>query len=297
MKSLRVREDLVVQVGDSTCEVHGDRGFKMLELNSHMRNFICRLDRQGIALVETEAISTEEAAVLRVFADHGALRIFESDYSRDEIWLSHFVTDARATLAKLGEKQVLIVGCGGTGAIIADHLARAGVRYFTLIDGAELDKPDLNRQFPYSLPDVGQLKVNLLARHLQNEMDCSVRSFAKYIRSESDFDEISGKHDLIICCADYPYLKIQQWILGYADRCDTPVLFGAVGICDQQIGPLLKTADERARERARLEGISAMDLHVSVIKGSNAFSNSIVALKIGALAYGYLIGFEETPPW
>jgi len=66
----------------------------------------------------------------------------------------------------LSDIHVGIVGCGGTGSIIAEQLVRLGVAHFTLIDPDELSESNLTRVYGSTPSDVGRSKVDVLAEHL-----------------------------------------------------------------------------------------------------------------------------------
>lgn len=66
----------------------------------------------------------------------------------------------------LGDIHVGIVGCGGTGSIVAEQLVRLGVRQITLIDPEELSGSNVTRVYGSTTADVGRPKVDVLAEHL-----------------------------------------------------------------------------------------------------------------------------------
>jgi molybdopterin/thiamine biosynthesis adenylyltransferase len=66
----------------------------------------------------------------------------------------------------LGELRVGIVGCGGTGSVVAEQLVRLGVRWFTLFDPDHLSLSNVTRVYGSTPTDVGKLKVDILAAHL-----------------------------------------------------------------------------------------------------------------------------------
>ena len=64
----------------------------------------------------------------------------ESPHSRTARFLSYY-SDAPLTLLKqIGAVHLAIVGMGGIGQVVAEHLAAAGVRHFTLIDGDRVER-------------------------------------------------------------------------------------------------------------------------------------------------------------
>ncbi|MGA3322896.1 MAG: ThiF family adenylyltransferase [Terriglobia bacterium] len=65
----------------------------------------------------------------------------------------------------LGDLRVGIVGCGGTGSAVGEQLIRLGVRHLTLVDPDELSETNLTRVYGSARSDVGDPKVQVLARH------------------------------------------------------------------------------------------------------------------------------------
>jgi len=75
----------------------------------------------------------------------------------------------------LGDLRIGVVGCGGTGSAVAEQLVRLGVRHLLLIDPDLLSDSNLTRVYGSIAADVGQPKVDVLARHLRRiapELDC-----------------------------------------------------------------------------------------------------------------------------
>jgi len=66
----------------------------------------------------------------------------------------------------LGGLKVGVVGCGGTGSAVGEQLVRLGVRHLVLVDPDELSESNLTRVYGSAAADVGQPKVQVLARHL-----------------------------------------------------------------------------------------------------------------------------------
>lgn len=78
------------------------------------------------------------------------------------------VESALLCLRRLEEARVWIVGVGGIGCHIADHLVRIGVRKFVLIDFDVVEESNLNRQVLYRTDDVGRFKVEAAASRLRD---------------------------------------------------------------------------------------------------------------------------------
>jgi hypothetical protein len=77
--------------------------------------------------------------------------------------------------------HVAVVGCGGTGSILAETLGRLGIGSLTLIDADRLDETNLNRWQGAEPAWVGGLKAERLARRLRRmfphiRVQCLARS-------------------------------------------------------------------------------------------------------------------------
>ena len=59
----------------------------------------------------------------------------------------------------LGEKHVLLIGCGGLGGTLLELLARAGVGEITAVDGDVFTESNLNRQILCTEQTLGRSKV------------------------------------------------------------------------------------------------------------------------------------------
>ena len=98
--------------------------------------------------------------------------------------------------------HVALAGCGGLGSIMAETLLRLGVRQFTLIDGDQLDASNLNRWQGAGPADVGQLKVEVLARHLRTMAPgVQVRALAHPLEHETSVQALAGA-DAIVSLID-----------------------------------------------------------------------------------------------
>ena len=87
----------------------------------------------------------------------------------------------------LGAASVLIVGCGGLGALAAQYLVGAGLGHVVLVDPDRIELSNLPRQIAYTEADVGRFKAEVLAERLQGmnrEVTVTHHSLA--------FDETSG---------------------------------------------------------------------------------------------------------
>ena len=79
----------------------------------------------------------------------------KSDHSR-YIRQTIFSGIGSAGQQKLLAARVAIIGCGATGTVIANHLARAGVGYLTVVDRDFIELNNLQRQLLFDEQDLAE---------------------------------------------------------------------------------------------------------------------------------------------
>ena len=67
---------------------------------------------------------------------------------------------------RLAGLRVAVAGCGGTGSIAAEALARLGIGHLSLIDSDRIEMHNLNRLQGCGVADVGRYKTEVLAERL-----------------------------------------------------------------------------------------------------------------------------------
>jgi molybdopterin-synthase adenylyltransferase len=89
----------------------------------------------------------------------------EERYARQTL----FAGIGRAGQERLGRARALIVGCGATGSVLANNLARAGVGHLRIADRDYVEGNNLQRQVLYDEDDVrqGMPKAAAAARRLR----------------------------------------------------------------------------------------------------------------------------------
>jgi len=100
---------------------------------------------------------------------------------------------------KLARTKILLLGCGGLGAPIAEHCVRSGMARLHIVDSGTVSPGVLSRQ-PYEDADIGKPKAEVLAGrlsriHPQTEITASVDDI---IYSDLFSGPDLGQYDLII---------------------------------------------------------------------------------------------------
>lgn len=111
----------------------------------------------------------------------------------------------------LREKRVLLIGAGSLGSQVANHLVRAGVGTFTVIDGDRVAPENLGRT-TYLPRHVGRLKAAALAAQLR-EINPSVAVAAIAARTDDLADEkvaaLLEQHDVLVDATGSPSSKFR----------------------------------------------------------------------------------------
>lgn len=104
----------------------------------------------------------------------------------------------------LASSSVLIAGVGGVGAFVSEYLCRAGVGKITIIDCDVVDETNLNRQLIALRPDIGKIKVHLMAQRLKNiNPNAIIVPIQAYLKDEKTPEILNSDHfDIVIDAID-----------------------------------------------------------------------------------------------
>ena len=189
-------------------------------------------------------------------------------------------TNKVLNMKDLENKCVVIIGLGGIGVELLNHLLGSGIKKFILIDYDKVEVSNLNRQYIYNEQDINKNKVDVAKeKAVAKKTDCIIYTYNKYIESSEDIDEIISKHnpDIIVCAADTPYLDIRISILETCLKHFKPCIFGGVGIEKGQYGPTLTTKKSMRNYLIQLKNIKEKIIGSNINKASFGPTNSIIA--------------------
>lgn len=139
--------------------------------------------------------------------------------------VSTWGAEAHADLENL---RVGVVGVGSVGCMVAETLARMGVRRLTLVDADSVEPHNLDRLLYAGRSDIGKAKVRLAARHLRRHAtaeDFRVTELVGRIE-ESDCYLAALDCDLLFAAVDRPLPKDVVNHIAFV-HC-VPVIFGGI---------------------------------------------------------------------
>ncbi|WP_352421896.1 tRNA threonylcarbamoyladenosine dehydratase [Proteiniphilum sp.] len=73
----------------------------------------------------------------------------------------------REAMQSLAGKKVILFGVGGVGSWCAEGLIRSGIMHLTMVDSDRVAVANSNRQLPATTQTIGELKVDVLKKRLQ----------------------------------------------------------------------------------------------------------------------------------
>ena len=107
--------------------------------------------------------------------------------------------DGQALLRRL---RVGVVGAGGTGSAVFEQLVRLGVGEIVLIDDDEVSPTNLTRIHGSTAADVGEPKVDVLARSAREiDLGTSVEAHRAKVTDRGAFEALRGC-DVVFGCTD-----------------------------------------------------------------------------------------------
>lgn len=116
-----------------------------------------------------------------------------------QLGLPDFDMEGQIRLKKSG---VLVIGAGGLGCPAITALAEAGVGAIGIADGDVVELSNLNRQFLYTLEDIGQPKAECAAKWVKRfRPDCRVKAWHCVFGREELQRELPG-YDFVLSCVD-----------------------------------------------------------------------------------------------
>jgi molybdopterin/thiamine biosynthesis adenylyltransferase len=212
-----------------------------------------------------------------------------------EYWRA-FTGDARHAVERLRTATVTIVGVGGIGSIVLQHLVGAGVTRFRLLDGDTVEASNLNRQFIYARSSIGESKVNEASSDVTERVgggaDVSVRAEMWDPDSPDQQEFVLRGVDFVIAAIDKPSISASIEVLDAAWSARIPAILATVGLNRSLVSQVfLQDLSPRApRETLLLSPASTSD---STLLASHGPTNTMPAAIAADQALQHIAGLSH----
>ncbi len=176
----------------------------------------------------------------------------------------------REGLDRLRQSTVAVIGVGGVGSYTVEALARAGIGHIILVDKDVVDVTNINRQLPALMSTVGQPKVDIMAKRIQDiNPECEVMTkrlfflpetqdelFSHHIDYVADaIDTVSAKIHLVVSCKDRGIPIVSS--MGAANKLD-PTKFQVMDISETTIDPIARVMRRELRKHGIEHGLKVV---------------------------------------
>lgn len=138
---------------------------------------------------------------------------------------------------KIFKQEVIIVGLGGLGQIVAEQLVRLGFRHLTLVDHDRISYSNFNRQI-YANTQTIHLFKTLITREklLEIEPLCQIQTYEITLDKNTPLDIIPENSIIVDCCDHIPTKLLLEDIIQIKD---IPLIHGAMDGWHGQVTTLL----------------------------------------------------------
>ena len=127
---------------------------------------------------------------------------------------------------RLGKAKVLLIGLGGIGSTVLQHLAAAGIGKMGLVDHDTVALSNLQRQTIYTHADIGRKKVSVASNFIKN-LNKSVDVIEyDFFLEENDSTKIIESYDVVLDGTDN--IEARELINQHCIKQQKPLIFGGV---------------------------------------------------------------------
>lgn len=207
---------------------------------------------------------------------------------------------------RLLEKTVLVCGAGGLGVVVAEILARTGVKRLIVVDKDTVGVENFNR-LGFNSEDIGKPKALVLAERLlrlrnQGDIDekfkLEVEAYHENIIAWDELEMLISRSDLIFTCFDNLDARLE--VNHFAVRQGVPIVDGGTSVDGLRGTVTVVIPGKTPCIRCYSDPSTIMSLDGERPPGecsaSLATTMSIVASLMADQAFRYLLEYGETLP-
>ena len=149
------------------------------------------------------------------------------EYEYKDLFARNQLLLGERAMAAISRKKIILFGVGGVGSWCAEGLVRAGYLNLTLVDSDRVALSNINRQLPATTQSIGELKVEVLKKRLQEiNPHAQIETIAKIYSAETSDEFRLNTFDYIIDAIDS--LRHKTHLLIAASKTNA-VVFSSMG--------------------------------------------------------------------
>jgi len=182
---------------------------------------------------------------VRLFAQENemSVRLAEIEFLKQMIVPYRYVGNVRFFgmdgQIKLLESKVCVIGCGGLGGTICEVLSRLGIGRLVLVDPDTFEEHNLNRQLMCTQENIGKVKVEC-AKERIGRVNSAIEVQVHGVRAGKDnFETVLAGCNLCMDALDNVTTRLD--LEKYCIKNEIPLVHGAIGDAQYQIGTIVKT--------------------------------------------------------
>lgn len=155
----------------------------------------------------------------------------------EERYLRNIPALSEAECSLLFGKKVAVIGCGGLGGHLVEHLARIGIGTIRCVDGDRFEATNLNRQILSEESLLGTIKAESAAQRVTRiNSGVTAECFPLYLTEETAFEILSGCDAVLDGLDNIPARRLLARICA---ELGIPYIYGAISGWVAQVGVAL----------------------------------------------------------
>jgi hypothetical protein len=238
----------------------------------------------GVALDAVAALVGRDDAdeLCNALCEHGFLQIGNGPFASgsESPCRDYFESALDSVQAGLAACSFVLVGCGGIGCEVARHLTASGAGKITLIDFDKIALSNLNRQYLFTLDDIGKPKVDVArAALLEAAQGTEILAVTARIQTVHDLETLGLEPaTAVLCCADTPRDIIGNVVHRYARSQRSWFGICGVGVLSGFWGPILSPDSATVyQDILTLQGEQELLPAATEVRASFGPTNSLIA--------------------
>ncbi|NLO96824.1 MAG: HesA/MoeB/ThiF family protein [Peptococcaceae bacterium] len=199
-----------------------------------------------------------------------------------ERYIRNYTAISLAEQDKLAKSRVIVVGCGGLGGYIIEHLGRIGIGHLTVVDSDIFVESNLNRQILSSSSTLGLFKAEVAKTRMADINPLvKITAITEEINMDNAENLVKG-HDVAVDALDN--LSARLTLMRAARAANIPFVHGAI------IGWRGRVSVAYPQDRALELILSSMDQDTKAPDGNLGFTAAYTASRQAAEVVKILLG-------